>query len=170
MEGANRGAREAGGETVGCGILLPREQKRNAYLDTWIEFRYFFVRKVMLVKYSYGFIVMPGGFGTMDEVFETATLIQTQKIPDFPMVLMGKDFWSPMLSFMGASMIREGTIDKGDLGRLFVTDDPKEAAQVIRDAAFAKFGVHYAERPKPRWWLLERSRTRPPQVRSGTAA
>lgn len=156
MEGALLGAKEAGGETVGCGIVLPHEQRHNRYIDTWIEFRYFFVRKVMLVKYSYGFVVLPGGFGTMDEVFETATLIQTGKMPDFPMVLMGRDFWMPLLDFLGITMLREGTIAKTDLDRILVTDDPKEAARVIRDAAFGKFNVHYGKRPKPRWWLGER--------------
>ena len=160
MEGALQGAKEAGGETVGCGIVRPHEQRRNPYIDTWIEFRYFFVRKIMLVKYSYGFVVLPGGFGTMDEVFETATLIQTGKMPDFPMVLVGRDFWNPLLTFLGSTMVSEGTIAKTDLDRIIVTDDPKEAAQVISDAAFARFGVHYAKRPKPRWWLLER-RPRP---------
>jgi uncharacterized protein (TIGR00730 family) len=161
MEAANRGAKEAGGETVGCGIKLPHEQARNPYIDTWIEFRYFFVRKVMLIKYSYGFVVLPGGFGTLDEVFETATLIQTMKIPDFPLVLMGREFWEPLVDFLGVTLVGQGTIDKGDVERLVITDDPKLAAEVIRRAAFEKFGVHYARRPKPRWWLGERRRPAP---------
>ena len=96
MEAANRGAREAGGRSVGCNIELPHEQKPNPYLDFFLEFRYFFVRKVMLVKYSYGFVVLPGGFGTLDEIFETATLIQTGKIPGFPLVLMGSEYWKDL--------------------------------------------------------------------------
>lgn len=156
MEAANRGAREAGGATVGCGIKLPQEQTRNPYIDTWVEFRYFHVRKVMLVKYSYGFIVMPGGFGTMDEVFETATLIQTGKIPQFPIVLMGQDYWAPVLKFLSEKMVDEGTIDQSDFDRLIVTDDPVEAVEVIRAAALSKFGVRYAAPRKPRWWLFEK--------------
>jgi len=156
MEAANRGAKEAGGETVGCGIKLPHEQAPNPYLDTWMEFNYFFVRKVMLVKYSFGFIVLPGGFGTFDEVFETATLIQTGKIRDFPVVLMGSEFWLPILEFLRVSMVGEGAIDKTDLDRIIVTDDPEWAAEVVRHAAFSKFGVRYAQRVRRRWWLLEK--------------
>src|ERR1700687_2991816 len=99
MEAANRGAKDVGGFSVGCNIELPQEQKPNPYLDKWVTFRHFYVRKLMLVKYSYAFIVMPGGFGTLDEIFETATLIQTRKIEDFPLVLMGKNYWQPLLDF-----------------------------------------------------------------------
>ena len=99
MEAANRGAKETGGRSIGCNIQLPREQKPNPFVDQWITFRYFFVRKVMLVKYSYAFIALPGGLGTLDEIFETATLIQTGKIRDFPLVLMGKEYWRPLLEF-----------------------------------------------------------------------
>lgn len=135
MEGANRGARDAGGFSVGCNIELPREQQPNPYLDLWIEFRYFFVRKLMLVKYSYGFVALPGGFGTMDEVFETATLIQTRKISGFPLVLVGTEFWEPLLDFLRDRMLAEGTIGDEDLALLFVTDSPEEAADfVVRHA------------------------------------
>jgi len=134
MEAANRGAREAGGASIGCNIVLPREQEPNVYLDRFIEFRYFFVRKLMLVKYSYGFIALPGGFGTMDEVFETATLIQTGKIRSFPMVLMGSGFWEPMLEFMRERLVTEGTIDLEDYRSLLVTDSPDEAAWIMREA------------------------------------
>src|SRR5712691_750720 len=100
MEAANRGAKEAGGRSIGCNIELPQEQKPNPYLDKWITFRHFYVRKVMLVKYSYAFIALPGGFGTLDEIFETAVLIQTGKIREFPLVIMGREFWQPLLDFM----------------------------------------------------------------------
>jgi uncharacterized protein (TIGR00730 family) len=136
MEAANRGARDAGGPSVGCNITLPHEQQPNAYLDRFVEFRYFFVRKVMLMKYSYAFVVLPGGFGTMDELFEAATLIQTKKVEDFPIVLMGADYWAPLLDFLRESMLVHGTIDRTDLDRIFVTDDVATAvAHVVAHAA-----------------------------------
>lgn len=135
MEAANRGAKEAGGRSVGCNIELPHEQRPNPYLDQFLEFRYFFVRKVMLVKYSYGFVVLPGGFGTLDEVFETATLIQTGKIPSFPLVLMGSEFWSPIVNVLREKLVAEGTIDSTDIDRILLTDDPAVAvADVVRYA------------------------------------
>ena len=114
MEAANRGAKEAGGYSVGCNIELPQEQKPNPYLDRWVTFRHFFVRKLMLVKYSYAFIAMPGGFGTLDEIFETATLIQTHKIKDFPLVLVGKEYWRPLLDFLRGRLVEAKTIDPID--------------------------------------------------------
>ena len=135
MEAANRGAKEAGGYSIGCNIELPREQVPNRYLDKWIEFRYFFVRKVMLVKYSCAFVVLPGGFGTMDEIFETATLIQTQKILDFPMVLVGTEFWGPLVEFLRDTMVREGTIDLHDLERIVVTDDLEQVVGCLEHCA-----------------------------------
>jgi uncharacterized protein (TIGR00730 family) len=155
MEAASRGAKEGGGPTVGCTIQLPTEVAVSPYLDTTVEFRYFFIRKVMLVKYSFAFVALPGGFGTLDEVFEAATLIQTGKIKDFPIVLMGSSFWGPMLAFMRDTLVREGTIDLADLERLIVTDSPVEAARLIRDTAISRFGVRYAERPKRRRILFE---------------
>jgi uncharacterized protein (TIGR00730 family) len=134
MEAANRGAQEGGGTSVGCNIELPHEQKPNPYLDLFVEFRYFFVRKVMLVKYSEAFVVMPGGFGTMDEIFETATLVQTGKILGFPIVLMGTEFWRPLLDFIAASMVREGTVSEAETGLLTLTDDPAVAVQQIVDS------------------------------------
>src|ERR1700687_2965586 len=115
MEAANCGAKEAGGYSVGCNIVLPEEQKINAYLDRRVTFRHFYVRKVMLVKYSYAFVVMPGGMGTMDEFFEAAVLIQTRKIESFPVILFGKEYWRPLVSFLN-EMAEAGTIERADLG------------------------------------------------------
>jgi len=100
MEAANRGAREAGGRSIGCNIELPTEQRPNPYLDRWITFRHFYVRKVMLVKYSYAFVALPGGFGTLDEMFEVATLVQTGKVKEFPIVLLGQEYWRPLTDFV----------------------------------------------------------------------
>ena len=159
MEAANRGARDVGGRSIGCNIELPFEQKPNPYVDQWLEFRYFFVRKVMLVKYSYAFIVLPGGFGTMDELFEAATLVQTGKISDFPIILMGSDYWNPVLWFLKEKMLAEGCISPGDIDKLVVTDSVDEAAKVLEEHAVAAFGL---SRVKPRrsWWLLEREPAR----------
>ncbi len=156
MEAANRGAREAGGRSIGCNIELPKEQKPNLYLDRWITFRHFFVRKVMLVKYSYAFIALPGGFGTLDEIFETATLIQTAKIRGFPLVLMARDFWQPLLDFLAARLVKEQTIDQADLDRLIVTDSAAEAVQAITEIAIHQFGLRYPARIKRRWYLGEK--------------
>ncbi|MEP6757059.1 MAG: TIGR00730 family Rossman fold protein [Chthonomonadales bacterium] len=155
MEAANRGAKEAGGKSVGCNILLPHEQSENPYVDITVTFEHFFVRKVMLVKYSYGFVVMPGGFGTFDEVFETLTLIQTGKIKGFPVVLVGVDFWKPLLDFINTTLLREGTISPTDVNLLHVTDSPDEAARIIKEAAIQKFGLIYQHVHRRRWWLFE---------------
>lgn len=153
MEAANRGAKEVGGFCVGCNILLPHEQKPNPYLDCWLEFRYFFVRKLMLRKYSYAFIALPGGFGTLDELFETATLIQTRKIDDFPLILVGKDFWAPMLSFVRSTLVDEKTIAPDDYQRFVVTDSVEEVVEHIQAFADRRFGKRM---PKPRRRLRER--------------
>src|SRR5439155_19579487 len=110
MEAANRGAKRANGRSIGCNIVLPQEQKPNPYLDRMVEFRYFFVRKLMLVKYSYAFVALPGGFGTLDEIFETAVLIQTRKLKEFPLVLLGVDFWSPLVAMLRNNLLASGTI------------------------------------------------------------
>jgi len=153
MEAANRGAKEAGGRSVGANIELPKEQKPNPYLDHFVELRYFFVRKLMLVKYSYAFVVMPGGFGTLDELFETATLIQTGKILDFPLVLMGREHWAGLVAQLD-TLVKAKAIDPADAARLHVTDSAEEAVQVVRDGTIAKFGLTPA-RPKRRWFLFE---------------
>lgn len=157
MEAANRGAREGGGPSIGCNIVLPEEQKPNAYVDKFVDFEYFFVRKVMLVKYSYAFVVMPGGFGTLDELFETLTLIQTGKIKDFPLVLMGRDYWTPLVAFLREQLLAAGTIAAADLDRFILTDDPAEAVAAITSVTTTRFGLTYGPRPAPRWWLGERA-------------
>jgi len=130
MEAANRGAKEAGGVSVGCNIILPHEQAANPYLDEVVNFKYFFARKVMLVKYSCAFIGLPGGFGTLDELFEAATLIQCRKIGPFPLILIGKAFWKNLLELM-YDMLREGAISEEDTGFGYLTDSPAEAVQMI---------------------------------------
>ncbi len=154
MEAANRGAREAGGRSIGCNIRLPAEQEPNPYLDRWITFNYFFVRKLMLVKYSYAFVVMPGGFGTLDELFEALTLIQTEKIRDFPVILMGTEYWAPLLGFLRDRLAGRGAIDPQDLDRIAVTDAPEEAVACIRRCAEEKFGIAFARPPLRRRWFL----------------
>jgi uncharacterized protein (TIGR00730 family) len=155
MEAANRGARDVRGRSVGCNITLPTEQAPNPYLDTWITFRYFFVRKLMLVKYSYAFIALPGGFGTLDELFEIATLVQTGKVEQFPIVLMGKAYWEPMLAFLRERMVAEQTIDQGDFDRILVSDDPELVVSSITDVAMTRFGLTYGPRLRRRWYLGE---------------
>jgi uncharacterized protein (TIGR00730 family) len=131
MEAANRGAKEGGGRTVGCNIQLPLEQSPNPYLDQVVTFHYFFVRKVMLVKYSYAFVILPGGFGTLDEMMEAVTLIQTAKIYDFPVVLMGVDYWSGFLKWMREVLVENETISAEDLDYFHLTDDAEDAVQFI---------------------------------------
>ncbi len=140
MEAVNRGASEAGGRSVGCNIELPFEQQPNPYMDKWVELDFFFVRKVMLLKYSYGFIVLPGGFGTLDELFETLTLIQTQKIKNFPVVLMGREFYQPIVNQMNV-MLEEETISKEDFKLILVTDNVDEAMAHIHYYAIKQHGL-----------------------------
>jgi uncharacterized protein (TIGR00730 family) len=155
MEAANRGAKEAGGYSVGSNIKLVVEEAPNRYLDRWVEFRYFFVRKMLLEKYSYAFVAMPGGIGTLDEVFETAVLIQTGKMKEFPFVLMGKTFWTPLLDYLREGLLAAKTIDLADIQRWVVTDSPEEAVSIIRERAMRQFGLTFGPRARPRWWLLE---------------
>ena len=146
MEAGNRGAREAGGASIGCNIRLPFEQEPNPYLDVSVDFDYFFVRKMMLVKYSYAFVVMPGGFGTLDEMFEALTLIQTAKIHDFPVVVMGSDYWGPLREQIDA-MVGTGMIAKADTDLLRFTDDVDEAVEHIRSRTVERFGLQKKLRP-----------------------
>jgi uncharacterized protein (TIGR00730 family) len=155
MEGANRGAREAGGRSVGCNVELPFEQEPNAYLDRWVTCRYFFVRKVLLVKYSYAFVVLPGGFGTLDELTEALTLIQTRKILQFPIVLMGVDYWEPFLA-MVKTMVDAGTIAPADLDLMLVTDSVDDAMAHLELHAIQHFGLKKRKVPRPHKILGEK--------------
>lgn len=153
MEAANRGARESGGRSVGCNIQLPLEHQPNPYLDRHVTLQHFFVRKVLLIKYSYAFIALPGGFGTMDEFFEALTLIQTRKIQRFPIVLIGEAYWSSLVQLI-QRMNAARTIDRADLKLLLVTDSVEEAMQHIQRHAVEKFGLHRHKVKVRRSWLL----------------
>lgn len=155
MEAANRGAKEVGGRSVGCNIELPFEQHHNPYLDKWVTIKYFFVRKTLLIKYSYAFIVMPGGFGTLDELFEALTLIQTGKIKNFPIVIFNKSFHQELLQYVEKMKI-EATISPEDLELLLVTDDIEEVVHYMKNS-IEKFGLKYDRPFKPMKWLFERN-------------
>jgi uncharacterized protein (TIGR00730 family) len=142
MEAANRGCQEGGGLSVGCNIELPHEQSINAYVDLGVEFRYFFARKTMFVKYADGFVILPGGYGTMDELFEALTLIQTGKIRHFPVVLVGSAFFGGFLEWIKVKLVGEGMIAPSDVDLIQVTDDPKEVIEIVRKA-----GRRKAEQP-----------------------
>jgi hypothetical protein len=137
MEAANKGAHEAGGLSIGCNIELPHEQHLNPYVDLSVEFHYFFARKTMFVKYADAFVIMPGGFGTLDELFEALTLIQTGKIRNFPVVLLGHAYWDGLLAWMRDVQLPAGAISQADIGLLTVTDDPAEAARIVATYASA---------------------------------
>lgn len=132
MEAANRGCREGGGLSVGCNIELPHEQSLNDYVDLGVEFRYFFARKTMFVKYADGFVILPGGFGTLDELFEALTLIQTGKVRHFPVVLVGTDHWSGLLDWIRRTLLERGTVSESDVALLQVTDDADEVVRILR--------------------------------------
>jgi uncharacterized protein (TIGR00730 family) len=152
MEAANKGAFENGGESVGCNIQLPFEQQINRYVHKSVTFEHFFVRKVLLIKYSYAFIIMPGGFGTMDEFFETLTLVQTKTVAQFPIVLFGKEYYRELLETI-EDMAEKGTISKEDMSLVLVTDDINEAMAHIR----TYITTNYKVKPRRRkWWLLEK--------------
>jgi hypothetical protein len=132
MEAGNRGARRAGGQSIGLNIQIPLEQKPNKYVDTLLDFHYFFVRKVMFVKYAKAFVIMPGGYGTLDEFFEAINLIQTLRIRKFPVVLLGKEYWKGMLGWLRDTVLKKGCISKEDLDIFTVVDTPKEVVKVIK--------------------------------------
>jgi uncharacterized protein (TIGR00730 family) len=134
MEAANKGAQQGGGRSVGCNIELPFEQGANPYVDTLVNFRYFFVRKTMFIKYASAFIIFPGGFGTLDELFESLTLIQTGKIYQFPVILFGRHYWAGLLRWLQTRVLSEGKIAQGDMDLMLLTDDPHEAAQAVISA------------------------------------
>jgi uncharacterized protein (TIGR00730 family) len=153
MEAANRGAFESGGMSIGCNIVLPQEQKQNPYLHKSVTFDQFFIRKAMLIKYSYAFIIMPGGFGTMDEFFETLTLIQTKSITQFPIVIFGKDYYKELMEAI-EDMANKGTISTDDLKLVLLTDDINEAVDHINIYITSNYKI------KPRrklWWLFEKN-------------
>jgi len=154
MEAANRGAKEVGGKSVGCNIILPFEQKPNPYLDKWVNIRYFFVRKTLLMKYSYAFIVMPGGFGTMDEFFEALTLVQTKVVQSFPIIVFCKDFHKKLTEYIEHLKVA-GTISPDDTHLILFTDSIEEAIEYLKVKSIEQFGLKYA-RPKPLGWLFER--------------
>jgi uncharacterized protein (TIGR00730 family) len=155
MEAANRGAKEVGGYSVGCNIILPVEQRPNGYLDRWVETDSFFVRKVMLAKYSYAFVAAPGGIGTLDELFDVAVLVQTGKMQGFPLILLGVEYWTPLVEVLRKTLVPARTIDPADVDRFVLTDSPDEAAALIRSTALEKFGLT-AGKPVRRWWLFEK--------------
>lgn len=155
MEAANRGAKEANGLSIGCNIVLPKEQEPNPYLDTYINLNHFFVRKEILRKYSFAFVVLPGGFGTLDEFFETITLIQTQKMDAFPVVVMCKDFHRELMQHI-SFMAKEGTISEKDMDLVLFTDDVVEVVKFIHDYAAGPAGLVLKKDYKPIWILGEK--------------
>lgn len=153
MEAANRGAYEHEGYSVGCNIILPFEQHPNPFMHTWVDIKYFFVRKFLLLKYSYAFVVMPGGWGTMDEMFETLTLIQTGVIQNFPIVVMGKEYYQELGEYL-EFMVQQKTISPSDLLLIKFTDDLIEAQEHI--TKYIRTNYKITRRKKPLWWLFER--------------
>jgi uncharacterized protein (TIGR00730 family) len=145
MEAANKGAREGGGVSVGLGIELPFEAGLNEYVDLGVNFRYFFARKTMFIKYAEGFIVLPGGFGTLDELFEAVTLVQTQKKTSFPIVLLGVDYWSGLLAWLQDTAVAAGTISQVDVDLLHLTDDPAEAVRIVSSVEDDESHPHFTQ-------------------------
>lgn len=154
MEAANRGAKEVGGRSVGCNIQLPVEQKPNPYLDKWVYVKHFFLRKVLLVKYSFAFVVMPGGYGTMDEYFEALTLIQTHKIENFPIIIFGKEYHKELLAHIEL-MRRNSTIGESDDELFLITDDIEEAKQLIIEKSIKRYNLKPKRKVRPLKWLFE---------------
>ena len=156
MEAANRGAKDVGGKSVGCNIVLPHEQHHNPYLDKWVDIKYFFIRKMLLLKYSYAFVVMPGGFGTLDEFFEAITLVQTKKIDMFPIIIFDRAFYQNILEH-NQKMAEAGTISSNDENLYFVTDSIPEAIDYIKVKSIAAFGLKYMKQKKALKGLFEES-------------
>ncbi|MEO6949074.1 MAG: TIGR00730 family Rossman fold protein [Ginsengibacter sp.] len=154
MEAANRGAKDVGGKSVGCNIVLPHEQHHNPYLDKWVDIKFFFIRKMLLIKYSYAFVVMPGGFGTLDEFFESITLVQTKKIEMFPIIIFDREFYKNILEH-NQKMCEAGTISKNDESLYFVTDSIPEAIEYIKEKSIAAFGLKYMKPKKALRGLFE---------------
>ncbi len=155
MEAANRGAKDVGGRSVGCNIKLPIEQHPNPYLDKWVDMKHFFLRKVLLVKYSFAFVVMPGGYGTLDEFFEALTLIQTHKIKDFPVIIFGKEYHTALIEHI-ERMKQNATIAEQDTHLYLVTDDIAEATKLIEERSIKQYGLKPKTKYKPLKWLFER--------------
>jgi len=154
MEAANRGAKDVGGRSVGCNIQLPMEQGVNPYCDKWVEIKHFFIRKVLLIKYSFAFVVMPGGFGTLDEYFEAITLIQTKKIKNFPVIIFCRDFHQKLLEH-NQMMKEAGTISDSDMELFLVTDSIEEAVELIKENSIKRYGLKPEVRIRPFGWLFE---------------
>ena len=152
MEAANRGAKDVGGRSVGCNIVLPHEQGYNPYMDKWVNIKYFFVRKNLLAKYSYAFVVMPGGFGTLDEYFEAITLIQTRVTEGFPVIIFNKEYHRHIIDHVNL-MVEEGTISPGDPNLCLFTDSVEEVVDYLKIHSIDKFGLEYARKKK--WFLFE---------------
>ncbi|MEO6684017.1 MAG: TIGR00730 family Rossman fold protein [Ginsengibacter sp.] len=155
MEAANRGAKDVGGKSVGCNIVLPHEQHHNPYLDKWVNIKYFFIRKVLLLKYSYAFVVMPGGFGTLDEFYEALTLVQTKKIQMFPIIIFDKEFYENILKH-NEIMKQAGTISVNDKSLYLVTDSIDETIEYIKEKSIIAFGLQYMRPQKPIKGLFEK--------------
>jgi uncharacterized protein (TIGR00730 family) len=155
MEAANRGARDVKGRSVGCNIELPFEQTHNPYLDKWVTIKYFFVRKTLLIKYSYAFIVMPGGYGTLDELFEAVTLVQCHKIKNFPIVIFDTAFHGDLIKYI-ASLVEKKTISAEDVNLILYTDSIEDAVNHIK-SCISRFGLQYEKKFKPLTWLFEQN-------------
>ena len=155
MEAANRGAKDVGGRSVGCNIILPHEQRPNPYLDKWVNLRDFFARKPLLIKYSYAFIVMPGGFGTLDEYFEALTLIQTKMLHEFPIIIFDKAYHKDIIEHI-EKMKTRGTISAADLDLCLFTDSIEEAVEHLKHNAIKRFGLKAGKKRRTSWWLFEK--------------
>jgi uncharacterized protein (TIGR00730 family) len=163
MEAANRGARDVGGRSVGCNIVLPHEQSHNPYLDKWVNIKYFFVRKNLLMKYSYAFVVMPGGFGTLDEYFEALTLIQTNMVSQFPIIIFDREYHKDLMEHIDL-MVAKGTIAEEDLKLCLFTDSIEEAVKHLQENSIKKFNLKPAGPVTPHWWMFERKYKTEPEV------